>query len=30
MIASDSPPRLPGTHAEYTSAVSMKLPPASV
>jgi hypothetical protein len=26
---SDSPPVLPGAHREYTSAVSMKLPPAS-
>src|SRR5262249_18532961 len=25
----DSPPLLPGAHREYTSAVSMKLPPAS-
>src|SRR5579864_3880299 len=29
MIVSDSPPVWPGTHAEYTSAVSMKLPPAA-
>lgn len=29
MTASDSPPWWPGTHAEYTSAVSMKLPPAA-
>src|SRR5438093_96078 len=29
MIVSDSPPEWPGTHAEYTSAVSMKLPPAA-
>ena len=27
MIRSDSPPVLPGFHAEYTSAVSTKLPP---
>ena len=27
MIVSDSPPAFPGTHAEYESAVSMKLPP---
>ena len=27
MIVSDSPPACPGTHAEYESAVSMKLPP---
>ena len=27
MIVSDSPPLCPGTHAEYESAVSMKLPP---
>ena len=26
---SDSPPLLPGAQREYTSAVSMKLPPAS-
>jgi hypothetical protein len=29
MIVSDSPPPLPGTQAEYESAVSMKLPPAA-
>src|ERR1700686_3141524 len=28
MTVSDSPPRCPGTHTEYTSAVSMKLSPA--
>ena len=28
MMRSDSPPELPGTHAEYESAESMKLPPA--
>jgi len=27
--SSDSPPLWPGTQREYTSAVSMKLPPAS-
>lgn len=27
MIVSDSPPLFPGTHAEYTSAVSIALPP---
>ena len=30
MMVSDSPPELPGAHAEYASAVSMKLPPAAV
>ena len=29
MIVSDSPPLLPGTQAEYESAVSRKLPPAA-
>ncbi|CAM5522332.1 hypothetical protein SBADM41S_03848 [Streptomyces badius] len=29
MTVSDSPPRLPSAQAEYASAVSMKLPPAS-
>src|SRR5690606_24331570 len=29
MIVSDSPPSSPGTHIEYVSAVSMKLPPAA-
>src|SRR5581483_10441762 len=29
MIVSDSPPELPGAHAEYESAVSMKFPPAA-
>ena len=28
-IASDSPPTLPGANAEYESALSTKLPPAS-
>ena len=27
---SDSPPALPGAQREYTSAVSMKLPPAAM
>ncbi len=30
MTRSDSPPSLPGAHAEYTSAVSTKSPPAEV
>lgn len=29
MTVSDSPPSLPGIHAEYASAVSRKLPPAA-
>src|SRR5512139_188424 len=29
MMVSDSPPRLPGTHDEYMSAVSIRLKPAS-
>src|ERR1700736_2860392 len=30
IIVSDSPPRCPGTHREYASAVSMKLSPALI
>src|SRR5215472_5199607 len=29
IIVSDSPPKLPGTHTEYVSAVSIKFPPAA-
>ena len=29
MMLSDSPPALPSFHSEYTSAVSMKFPPAA-